>query len=105
MTFTVVLYNRYKFWHTVNDQNATIHSPISLAMMEWATKWWPNRVFAFLLSVTEVKAMLACILTLSAKRRLIACSVFASFWQRHWYVILTTKKKKKKKNRLERHRD
>ena len=31
-----------------------------------------------------------------------ACSVFASFWQRHWYVILITKKKK---NRLEVHRD
>ena len=38
----------------------------------------------------------------SARRRLMACSVFASFWQKHWYVIHTTKKKK---SRLEDHRD
>jgi hypothetical protein len=25
----------------------------------WATKWWPHRVFAFLLAVTEVNVMLA----------------------------------------------
>jgi hypothetical protein len=25
----------------------------------WATKWWPNRVFAFLLAITEVKCQLA----------------------------------------------
>ena len=56
---TFVFYNHYKFWHdAVDDHNATRHSPISLEV-EWATKWWPNRVFAFLLSVTEVNAMLA----------------------------------------------
>ena len=27
--------------------------------MVWATKWWPHRVFAFLLAITEVNVMLA----------------------------------------------
>ena len=38
--------------------HAKRHSPISLEVV-WATKWWPNRVFAFILPVTEVNAMLA----------------------------------------------
>jgi hypothetical protein len=58
MTFTVVFYHHYKFWHAVEDHNATRHSSFSFEM-EWATKWWPNRIFPFLLSVTEVNAMLA----------------------------------------------
>ena len=58
---TEVIHNHYKFQHAVDDHNAKRHSPISLevALVVWATKWWPNRVFAFILSVTEVIAMLA----------------------------------------------
>ena len=57
---TEVIHNHYKFQHAVDDHNAKRHSPISLevALVVWATKWWPNRVFAFILSVTEVNAML-----------------------------------------------
>ena len=58
VTYTEVIHNHYKFWHAVDNHNAKRHSPISLEVV-WATKWWPNRVFAFILSVTEVNAMLA----------------------------------------------
>ena len=59
VTYTEVIHNHYKFWHAVDDHNAKRHSPpISLEVV-WATKWWPNRLFAFILSVTEVNAMLA----------------------------------------------
>ena len=57
VTYTEVIHNHYKFWHAVDDHNAKRHSPISLEVV-WVTKW-PNRVFAFILSVTEVNAMLA----------------------------------------------
>ena len=57
VTYTEVIHNHYKFRHAVDDHNAKRHSPISLEVV-WVTKW-PNRVFAFILSVTEVNAMLA----------------------------------------------
>jgi hypothetical protein len=37
--------------------NAKRHLPISLEVV-WATKIWANRVFAFLLAITEVNCML-----------------------------------------------
>ena len=37
----------------MDDHNGKQHSPISLKVV-WATKRWANRVFAFLLSITEV---------------------------------------------------
>ena len=58
VTYTEVIHNHYKFRHAVDDHNAKSHSPISLEVAR-ATKWWPNRVLAFILSVTEVNAMLA----------------------------------------------
>ena len=42
----------------VDDQNGKRHSPISLEVV-WGRKWWPNRVFAFLLVVMEVNVKLA----------------------------------------------
>ena len=42
----------------VDDHNGKQHSPISLEVV-WATKRWPNRVFAFLMSITEVNCYLA----------------------------------------------
>ena len=58
VTYTEVIHNHYKFRHAVDDHNTKRHSPIILQVV-WAKKWWPNRVFAFILSVTEVNAMLA----------------------------------------------
>ena len=46
------------YCHSVDDHNNKRHSPISLEVI-WATKFWPNRVFAFLLGVTEVNVNLA----------------------------------------------
>ena len=44
--------------HSVDDHNNKRHSPISLEVI-WATKFWPNHVFAFLLGVTKVNVNLA----------------------------------------------
>ena len=49
--------NHFLFRHSVDDHNNKRHSPISIEEI-WATKWWPNRVFAFLLAVTEVNVSL-----------------------------------------------
>ena len=53
-----VVGNHFMYRHSVNDHNNKRHSPISLEVI-WATKFWPNRVFAFLLGVTEVNVNLA----------------------------------------------
>lgn len=53
-----VVHNHYKYRHMVDDHNARRQSPISLEE-SWATRRWPNRVFAFILGVSEVNAMLA----------------------------------------------
>ena len=50
--------NHFLYRHSVNDHNNTQHSPISVEVV-WATKYWPNHVFAFLLSVTKVNVNLA----------------------------------------------
>ena len=49
-------HNKGKHW--VDDVNQRRHQPISLESV-WATKWWPNRQFTFLLSVAEVNAGMA----------------------------------------------
>ena len=53
-----VINNHFKYRHAVDDHNSKRHQPISLEET-WATKTWPNRVFAFLLAITEVNVMLA----------------------------------------------
>ena len=53
-----VVGNHFLYQHSVNDHNNKRHSPISLEV-DWATKYWPTRVFCFLLSVTEVNVNLA----------------------------------------------
>ena len=55
--FPEVIGNHFLFRHSVDDHNNKRHSPISIEEI-WATKWWPNRVFAFLLAVTEVNVSL-----------------------------------------------
>ena len=47
-------HNRAKHW--VDDVNNRRHDPIGLEDV-WATKWWPNRQFTFLVSVAEVNAL------------------------------------------------
>ena len=50
-------FNHFRYRHAVDDHNGKRHSPISLEET-WGTKWWPNRVFSFLVAVTEVNAKL-----------------------------------------------
>ena len=50
--------NHFKYRHYVDDHNGKRHSPISMEVV-WATKHWPIRVFAFLLSISEVNCSLA----------------------------------------------
>ena len=47
-------HNRAKHW--VDDVNNRRHDPIALEDI-WATKWWPNRQFTFLLSVAEANSI------------------------------------------------
>ena len=53
-----VVGNHFLYRHSIDDHNNKRHSPISLEVV-WATKYWPNQVFSFLLSVTEVNVILA----------------------------------------------
>ena len=53
-----VVDNHFKYRHYVDDHNGKRHSPISMEVV-WATKHWPNRVFTFLLSISEVNCWLA----------------------------------------------
>ena len=53
-----VVHNHFQYCHAVDNHNAKWHSPISMEVV-WATKQWPNRVFCFLLSITEVNYFLA----------------------------------------------
>ena len=53
-----MIHNHFKYRHSVDDHNGKRHSPISLEVV-WVIKQWPNHVFAFLLSITEVKCFLA----------------------------------------------
>jgi Transposase IS4 len=53
-----VVSNHYRYRHAVDDHNAKRHAPISFEK-RWGTKYWKDRVFAFLLSITEVNCMLA----------------------------------------------
>jgi Transposase IS4 len=53
-----VIRNHYLYRHMVDDHNSKRHAPISLEVT-WATHTWTNRVFAFLLAITEVNVFLA----------------------------------------------
>jgi hypothetical protein len=58
INYPEIMSNHYKFRLAVNDHNAKRHSPICLEHV-WATKYWPHRLFSFLLAVTEVNVNLA----------------------------------------------
>jgi hypothetical protein len=49
-------HNRGKHW--VDDVNNRQHDPIGLESA-WATKWWPNQQFTFILLVAEANAVQA----------------------------------------------
>ena len=53
-----MVHNHFRYHHAVDDHNVKWHSPISIEVV-WATKQWPNRVFCFLLLITEVNCFLA----------------------------------------------
>ena len=53
-----VVGNHFLYQHSVDDHNNKQHSPISLEIV-WGMKYWPNHVFAFLFTVTEVNVNLA----------------------------------------------
>ena len=53
-----IVYNHYKYRHSVDDHNNRRQSPISLEKT-WSTHWWPNRVFAFLIAISEVNTLKA----------------------------------------------
>lgn len=60
MTFKYpeVIANHFTFRHAVDDHNARRHAPISFEKC-WGTKYWTDRVFSFLIAVTEVNVLLA----------------------------------------------
>ena len=55
-TEPVSRHNKAKHW--VDDVNQRRHAPIGLEDI-WGTKWWPDRQFTFLCSVSEVNAAMS----------------------------------------------
>ena len=53
-----IVWDQYTYHHAVDNQNNHQKSPIRIKKT-WATSYWPNRIFAFLLGVTEVNTLLA----------------------------------------------
>jgi hypothetical protein len=51
--YTEPFHNHYKYRHAVDDHNNHRHSDISIEET-WVTHCWENRVFAFLLAITEI---------------------------------------------------
>ncbi len=52
-----VVSNNFRFRHSVDDHNAKRHSPIYLDYVR-ATKYWPHRLFSFLLVINGVNTNL-----------------------------------------------
>jgi Transposase IS4 len=53
-----VVSHHYLYRHAVDDHNARRHYPISFERI-WGSKFWAERVFSFLLAVTEINVLLA----------------------------------------------
>ena len=51
-----LFHNHYQYRHAVDDHNNRRHAPISIERT-WTTNWWPNRVFAFILAISEVNVI------------------------------------------------
>jgi hypothetical protein len=56
--YTELFHNHFKFRNAVDLHNQLRHQPISVEDT-WATMRWSNRVFAFLLAITEVNVKMA----------------------------------------------
>ena len=56
--YTTVFYNHFKYRHSIDDHNNLRHSVPSLEET-WITHRWPNRVFSFLLAISEINTYLA----------------------------------------------
>ena len=56
--YTDVFANHFKFRHAVDDNN-NLHHKVPSIEETWVTYHWENRVFAFLLVLSEVNAFLA----------------------------------------------
>ena len=56
--YTEPFQNHFLYRHAVDDHNNLRHAVPSIEGT-WTTHYWPNRVFSFLLAVTEVNAFLA----------------------------------------------
>ena len=57
-TYTESFYNHFHFRHSMDDHNNLRHATPSIEET-WFTHRWANRVFAFLLAITEVNCYLA----------------------------------------------
>ena len=53
--YTEVVANHFLYQHQVDDNNKRMYAPISIEKT-WATKYWPDRSFAWYLDVSEVNA-------------------------------------------------
>jgi hypothetical protein len=53
-----VIYNNFKFRHSVDDHNGKRYFPICLEYV-WATKRWAHRPFSFLFAISAVNTNLA----------------------------------------------
>ena len=56
--YTEVVANHFLYRHQVDDNNNRRHAPTSIERT-WATKYWPDRCFAWYLAVSEVNATYA----------------------------------------------
>ena len=52
--------NHFQVRHAVDNHNHLRHGDFSISIEDtWATKCWENRVFAFLVAISEVNTFLA----------------------------------------------
>ena len=54
-TYVEMVENHFLYWHEVYDNSNRRYAPISIEKT-WATKYWPDRCFAWYLAVSEVNA-------------------------------------------------
>jgi hypothetical protein len=102
--------NHYLYRHCVDDHNNLRHSDISLEEI-WVTHTWENRVFAFLLAISEVNTFLAWKLfgnaeksmTMLQFRRSLAKELIANDFEGVEDEIVATPRRSKRKRLLQVH--
>lgn len=94
--------NHYRYRHAVDDHNNNRHSDISLEET-WVTHRWENRVFAFLLGITEVNVWLGYryfvwtndddkLPLLKFRRMLAKALIYNTFLEQHTTASITREK-------------